>query len=269
VSLLHRYLQRDHDRGLLDEWCLYLNTDVRGQEQDIAYAFELEVEHDWITILERPAGCVRIEPKQRNTAFAYRHFTDPDSVYVRFDDDIIYVHGQAIENIVAAKQAMAYTLGCFPMIINNAVCSWYLQQLGKIPREFGVVQAPFCMDPIGWADGQFAEQLHNLFLDSVEAGTVEQGWFTHQDFPLAPRQQFSVSCFALSGSDLCQLDPPGVLDHPEEEHWLTVERPLKVGKDNMIIGNAFVAHYTFFPHRDYIHTQTDVLDRYRKLAEQL
>lgn len=274
VSVLLPYLRRDHERGLLDEWQLWMNTDLHGQESDIAYAFDLEATYPWIRVMDRPEGCVRLEPKQRNTGYFFRYCTDPDATYVRFDDDIIYVHQDALENLVTKKQMMGTTLGCFPMIINNAVCSWFLQSLEKIPQDIAAgwpAVTSYCMDEVGWKSGEFAENLHNLFLESAEAGpeAVEANWFTHQDFPLAPRQQFSVSTFAVSGSDYCELDPPGVLDYPEEEHWLTVHRPTVVGKDNMLIGNSFVAHYTFFPHRRYIHEHTNILDRYRALAEKL
>lgn len=248
VSVLLPYLRREHEQGLLDQWLLYLNTDD-DQVSDLAYAYSLARDYPWIHTLDRPAGMPRMTPKQRNTGYVYRYFTDPAAVYVRFDDDIIWLHEKALHNLVKSKTEMGDPiLASFPIIWNNAIISWYGQQLGIIPREFGEVQQPFCMDPVGWADGMFGVNIHRQLLNLIEAGTPEKAFF-YQDLPLAPQQQFSVSCFAVEGRDYCALTPPGVLDYPEEEHWHTVHRPAKVGKSNVIVGDALVSHFTFFPQR--------------------
>lgn len=287
VSILHKYLQREHDRGLLDEWWLCMNTDP-NQASDVAYAYRLALgERTWIKRKDRPVGCPRITPKQRNTGYFYRYMTDVDTIYVRFDDDMIYLHPKCLERLVRARIAMHdSTLGAFAWIWNNAIVSWYAQQHGKIPMDSGVVGEPFCMDPVGWANGQFAVNIHNQLLAAIEesggAGygpwdTEEDGdkvkeLYSYQDIPLAPRQQFSVSCFAVDGRDYAALSPPGVLDFPEEEHWLTVHRPGVVNKGNVIIGSALASHYTFFPQRKdpVIAKKLDaVLERYRALAAKL
>ncbi len=121
------------------------------------------------------------------------------------------------------------------------------------------------MDSVGWARGDFAVKMHELLLSKIDTNSVSD-LFLYQDIPLAPRQQFSVSCFAVDGVDYAALTPPGHLDYPEEEHWHTVHRPEKVGKDNVIVGDALVSHYTFFPQQKEVFA-TDILDRYRKIAE--
>lgn len=267
VSILFEYLRREHERGLIDEYWLYLNTDD-DQVTDLTYAYRLARRHrDWVRIIERPDGLPRLRPKQRNTGYAYRHMADPDAVFFRFDDDIVYVHQDAVENLVRAKIGLPGTLACFALMWNNAITSWYGQQLGIIPQEFGQVGSPFCMDPVGWADGNFAVKIHRLLLDWIEQGEPEKAFF-YQNFPLAPRQQFSVSCHVIDGQDFCDLPQPGVLDYPEEEHWITVHRPALVGKDNVIVGDSLVSHYTFYPQRSVV-LQTDILDRYRQISKDL
>lgn len=269
VSILLPYLRREHEKGLLDELWLCLNTDPE-QVDDLTYAYELARDHSWVKAVDRPAECPRRVPKQRNTGTFYRYMTDPDAVYVRFDDDIVYVHEQALERIVDSKLRMTTSLTAFPIIWNNAVCSWHLQQRGVIPGEsqgWAKVAIPYCMDAVGWADGDFAVRMHRLLLERIRENAVES-CFMYQDVPLAPRQQFSVSCFATLGADYCELTPPGVLDYDEEEHWHTVHRPQLVGKPNIIIGDALVSHYTFYPQQAVVRA-TDILDQYRELAEKL
>jgi hypothetical protein len=265
VSILLQYLLREHERGIVDEYWLYLNTDP-SQVGDLAYAYRLAKQYKgFIRLISRPAECPQLAPKQRNTGYAYRYMADPDTLFVRFDDDIVYVHRDAVERMCKAKVALPGTLAAFALMWNNAIISWYAQKLDIIPTSYGVVQSPFCMDPVGWGDGQFAVKIHRLLLDWIEQGTPERAYF-YQNYPLAPRQQFSVSCHVIDGADFCELPTPGVLDYPEEEHWITVHRPPLVGKTNDIIGDALVSHYTFYPQGQVVR-KTDILDRYRRIAE--
>jgi hypothetical protein len=205
-----------------------------------------------------------------NTGYAYTYFLDRDAVYIRFDDDIVYVHEDAIRNLVAARvQSGGASLVAFPIIWHNAVCSWHMQTLGKIPREYGVVGSPYCMDQIGWADAYFAERIHNLLLEKIHEGKVPD-LFAHMDIQLPVGLQFSVSCFASMGGMYADLPQPGYLGHhAEEENWHTVTRPQQIGRPNFIVANALVAHLSFFPHSDYIRQQTDILPRYRYEAERV
>lgn len=266
MSILVKYMERDVMAGVVDEYWLYMNTDPK-QERDREYAHELNEEHAWILLKERPAGIRALRPKQLNTGRFYRYAIEPDTVYVRFDDDIVYVHEDAVENLVR-KKIDSPDFVCFPIIWHNAVCSYYLQQFGKIPLEYGTVASPYCMDPVGWADSGFAESIHYLLLDHIKEGTVDSLFF-HHDIQLEVGKQFSVSCFAAESSIYRELNPPGILTHHEEEHWHTVDQTRRTGRNNSIVGDSLVSHLSFFPHSDYIRKATDILPQYRELAERL
>ena len=266
MSILVKYMERDVMAGVVDEYHLYINTDP-GQERDREYAQELNEEHAWIVLKDRPENLPVLYPKQLNTGRYDRYATEPDTDYIRFDDDIVYVHENAIERLVRRKIGSP-SLVCFPIIWHNAICSYYSQQFGKIPMEFGVVREPYCMDPIGWIDAGFAESIHNLLLDHIANSTVDS-LFWHHDIQLQIGKQFSVSCFAAESDIYRELPIPGVLTHEEEEHWHTVHQTQATGRANSIVGNALVSHLSFFPHRDYIRGATDILPRYRELASNL
>jgi hypothetical protein len=265
VELLHAYLRRDHERDIVDEWWLCLNTDPTGQVEDLAYAYSLAKRSSWIKIKQRPTGVVRHSMKQRNTGYFYRYMTDPDSVFLRFDDDIVYVHELAISRLVKHKLATP-GLCSFALIINNAVCSYFLQANGKIPHEWGTV-GMYCMDPVGWANGDFAIKLHRMTLEHIGDDSVDQ-LYLYQDYALPLGEQFSVSCFASLGSVYAGLAEPGVLVPDEEESWLTMVEPRRLNQPNVIVGNALVSHYTFFTQHRLI-KPTDILEQYRKQAERL
>jgi hypothetical protein len=272
VSILAEYLKAEQAKGFLDEWMLCMNTDP-GQEADVAYAHKLAKNHKWINCYTRPGHLTPDlpipdewkqgdrHPKQMNTGRFNWYMQDPDTIYVRLDDDIVWMEHDALHNLVLAKISRPDLLGVFPVIWNNAICSWWLHQEGHL-QGFPPV-GRHCVDPMGWGDPQFAERLHGLLLEHIAhhnerltfiAGFLELGW----------REQFSVSAFAIEGDEYAQLG--GVLDWDEEEHWLTQFRTGIVRKANAIVGNAAVSHFTFFTQRAYILNETDLLDRYRELS---
>lgn len=279
VSILGKFLRREHDRGIVDEWWLCLNTDP-GQGDDLRFAYALAGAFpQWIKIKDRPEGRPRRTPKQRNTGYFYEYMTDPETVFVRFDDDIVYVHENAIERLARHRIEHPAGVASFPIMWNNSIISWYAQQAGIIPavgnrgdtRDHNYiwpkVGGPYCMDPVGWADGRFAVAIHNLLLERVGNGEAES-LFLYQDFPVQLGMQFSVSVFASLGSLYAGLPEPGVLVPYEEENWHTVHRPSVLGEPNIIVGDALVSHYTFFPQRGIV-AATDILERYRALADKL
>jgi hypothetical protein len=288
-SILVKYLERDHAAGLIDEAWLCINVDLHGQEGDLRYAYRLAREFPWIKIVDRPVGMPRRHPKQRNTGYFYQSMTDPDTTYVRFDDDIVYVHPAAVERLVRSARQRPETVASFPVMWNNSIISWFAQQSGIIP-EAGMVKnpggyvwpkvgGPYCMDGVGWADGKFAVQIHDLLLTALEDKGLAAQWqyqdldplekfFFYQDFPVQLGTQFSVSVFASLGKMYAGLPRPGVLVPDEEEHWHTVHQPRVLGQPNVIVGDALVSHYTFNPQRRIV-MASNTLDRYRALADKL
>lgn len=274
-SILLKYFARDVERGLIDEVRAFLNTDP-NQVDDLRYIYRQAKRTPWLKLWERPAGVPRRTPKQRNTGYAYTYMTDPDTAYVRFDDDIIYVHQDAVENLVRHKLQTPNNVCSMSTMWNNSITSWFFQQSGVIPAAgtrddngyvWPAVGGPYCMDPVGWADGEFAVNIHRLLLDKIRNNCVEDV-FLYQDMPVKIGQQYSVSCFASLGAYYAALPQPGVLVPDEEEGWHTVFEPNRIQQPNILVGNAVVSHYTFMPQRGLV-AATDVLDQYREIAEKL
>lgn len=269
VSVLLPYLRREHEKGLLDHWQLWMNTDPH-QTSDREYGYRIAQENSWISTVERPSHRnTNHAQKQYNTRTFFERCTELDTVYVRFDDDIVYLHEDALRSLIDVKLRMSDSALCvFPIIWNNAISSWHLQVRGKIPYEYGTVGSPYCMDPVGWADPHFAEKIHNLLLSKIQDNDVESLFFYHE-VSLDRGQQYSVSCFATESRDYRLLNPPGYFDSTDDEAWHTIVRPSETGQANLITGNSLISHFTFFPQREYILNNTDILPRYRRLAEML
>lgn len=262
-SILYQYLKRDHLAGVVDEWQLWMNTD-EDQVSDREYGLNLSYENpDWIKTLERPEGEV-LHPKQMNTGKFYVYTQDEDTIYVRMDDDIVYIEPNAIERLVRQRIDNPFPFVVFPIIWNNAVVSYYLQQMQAMPSWWGAV-GNHCMDPLGWGDGHFAYNIHQHLLAHIEMDKVSN-LFLHHSIQLMTGQQFSVSCFAQFGSEYKKVN--GVLGG-EEESWHTINKPYELSRPNMIVPNSLVSHFSFYHQRDFLLGQTNILDRYRKLADDL
>lgn len=304
--ILSIYLAREHQRGILDEWWLCANVD-NHQAGDMTWAENVSSILDWVKIKKRPCAgqdaCPRIErdnmcsrrcqvyegqphdwtlgprrPKQMNTGRFYLLMQDPDTIFIRFDDDIIWIHEQAITAMVdELLDNPQHPLCVFPVIWNNAVSSYYLQTHGHLPArwtddkgqehsELKAAVKPNAIDPIGWGSPKFAAGIHDLLLHHLEHGNPD-ACLTPDLYWLDPVQRFSVSTFAISGAEYCADDIKGVLDWDEEEHWHTGHRTGTLHRQNVLTGMSQVAHYTFFTQADYIRAQRpDILNRYWNLA---
>lgn len=262
ASLLFKYMQRDHLAGVVDEWHLWMNTDDH-QESDRKYGYSLAEEHDWIKTFERPAGEV-LYPKQMNTGRFYTYTQEPNTIYVRMDDDIVWVEANAISRLVEHRIDNPFPFVVFPLIWNNAVCSYYLQQGEQMPSWWGVV-GNHCMDEVGWRNPKFAEGIHGHLLEMIRTDQVDK-LFMHTSIQLPVGQQFSVSCFAQFGEEYSRV--AGNLGG-EEEGWHTISQPYELKRPNLIVPNSIISHFSFYHQREYLLNKTNLLEQYRELAERV
>lgn len=247
---------------LIDEIQLWLNARTR---HDIDF---IRGQEDCRAILldsEEPSR----RPIQRNTGRFYRHTTDDDTVYIRFDDDIVWHHPDAVRNLVDMRLDNPLPFVVFANIWNNAITSYLQQAEGRLWATMYDGQplyplTKFCMDPMAWENGEFAVRLHNLLLDNID----EPEQFYLESQPLYDRTgrplRFSVSCFAWFGHDFAPIVDD--LWELEEEHFISRTYPMRAGKANWLCGDALVSHYSFHRQRTTLN-ETDILARYQGLAE--
>jgi hypothetical protein len=258
VSILMNYLRRDIN--IVDEVQLWMNTDPE-QEDDVVWAKgQQQAFPDWVRCVPHPGGTV-YHPKQYNTGLFYAQATDPDTYYFRFDDDIVYVHPDYFKNMVEFRQAYPQYFLVMGNIINNAVISYIHQQAGRIDRNHGTVENAWCMDPVGWASMEFANNLHREFIWSVQNNRTDH-WLFDEPWPLDGRR-FSISNFLWTGEQAATWG--GATANRDEEIFLTEDYPGATNQTNVINGRGLVAHYSFFTQRGL--DSTDILERYRELSE--
>lgn len=263
MELLRKYLEIN--KHIVDEVQVWVNTEVA---EDVEYLRQLG-ENSFFKIMDYDHEKAYIRhPVQLNTHSWYKYTIDPKTIYIRFDDDIIYIEDDYFKNILDFRIDNPEYFLVFGNIWNNAISSYLHQQAGNIGKKHGVVEKPYCMDMIGWGSGPFAEYIHRILLKHIKKGTQQKLFLDKYELHNAHR--FSISNFAFFGKDFKEFD--GRMDFrtfklTDEEVWLTDFYPKKSGRLNVICGNALVSHFTFSPHQKPHVLETDILDQYIEIAD--
>jgi hypothetical protein len=258
LEILANYLLRHRDVIAEHRW--WLNT--RAPE-DVAYIYRLTDRYpDFFKIVAKP-----IAPSDLVGYTIWQYMSDctePDTMYLRVDDDICYMAGDAIVQMRDFRLANREPFLVLGNIVNNAVCAHYHQQAGLAPQSWGAVAAE-CMDENGWRSGRFARRLHRKFLKDVRRGR-ESRW-TRTAMPFGGTTRFSINAISWFGEDFAGL-PELYATNIDEEPFITAVVPARLGRPNAICTAALFGHYAFWTQRRYLdRTSPEVLAGYRRLSE--
>lgn len=271
LEILAYYLLEN--RKNIFEHHFWVNT---ATASDIAYIQALAAtQPDFFKLVSRS---VYNNDRQCDSIWQYfQDYTADDTVYIRLDDDICYIAPGAIPTLAAYRAAHREPFLILGNIVNNAICSYYQQQRGLLPEQWGRV-GNVCLDPVGWESKRFAQRLHKLFLDDLREGRGARWNMPSQT--LTDYRRFSINVICWLGHDMRQVEELGIpnlfvqrLAHPitgaeiyDEESMLTEYLPAKMGRPNIICGDAVFGHFAYYPQRRYLETVTPFLDEYRALC---
>jgi hypothetical protein len=242
-----------------------------NQAEDEAWLKSLPATYgDWVELRYLEEEYYKIRPIQMRTGLFYAHHTiEEDTIYIRLDDDIVFIEDAFFTNLLDFRIDNPDYFLVMANIINNSIVSYIHQEiLHTIPDIYGSIEA-WCMDPISWGNGQFAAMLHKTLIKHIQEGSTDELFFDHADLVDAAR--FSISCFCFFGRDFAKFD--GVIGQRrtgkirfDEEVWLCEVYPTLEHKLNTICGTALVAHYSFLRQRPYL-DKTDILETYRAIGK--
>lgn len=241
----------------VDEWHLWQNTAVAS---DLQFMARLAALHPRVRLVQPP---IHKTPNGNQTIGQYFRTTqDSRTVYIRLDDDIVWLEPGFFRKLVAERLANLRPLLLYPLIVNNSVCTFLLKVLQKL-----VIKVPItsqCMDAYSWGNGEFAEMLHRWFLPVIRDGRLESLRFPLVQTSLA---RVSINCICWLGESL-QVVNGEVPDDYDEEEYMSVILPMLLGRSNGISGAAIAAHFSFFTQRERLDA-TDLLQQYASLAPAL
>jgi hypothetical protein len=236
---------------LVDRYDIWVNT---TEPRDLAFFNALPKLDPRIRLVPQPDGQVSTI---RSIGGFHRTAMDEDTIYIRFDDDIVWIQPDFFERHLEFRLSNPQYLLTMPLIVNNAICSALLLQTGKIgssrPLKFEV------FNRIGFFDGMFAQALHGQLLNLIEAGEWRK--LHGGSYPIGI-SHFSINCICWFGKTLAAY--PDLITSDEEVDW-TVRAPVTTGMANCFATDSIVAHYAFYPQRSYL-DRSATLERYVRLV---
>lgn len=257
MEILLPYLLKQ--KGLIDEWRIWVNTtDV----QDIRWMREAADRHPGFVKLVWGSMAVDANDIPSTIHQFFQGCTDEKTIYIRFDDDIVYVHHEAVSELCRYRLSHREPFLVFANTVNNSICTHIHQRLGAVRLDQGVVGYD-CTDKVGWGSGEFAVLAHGSFLDALQRNDLNRYLFSQWIMWEATR--FSINCFAWLGEDFARF---GGMVGVGEEEWLTVTYPRERGLTTAICGSALVVHYAYYPQRPHLDT-TSLVGVYKKLSLEL
>ena len=191
----------------------------------------------------------------------FRFCDDPNALYLRFDDDVVFIEDDFFSRFVRRAEAERGKAVWFaPMVINNAICNFLLKHFSRLTITGPITCQAMC--PWSWAYPNFPEALHPVFIAAVRQGRLADFHVPDREVRLS---RFSINAFGFFGAEKAALGdqfmPPGYA----EEEWLSAILPAKLDRAGKIFGDLFVAHFSFYTQEKRL-LQTDILDAYYQLA---
>jgi hypothetical protein len=258
LAALVPYLLRQ--RNIIAEHHWWLNT---TDDPDIRYIEEVTARHPEFFRICRKAVRPDLSLGENIWQF-FRNYSEPGTLYLRFDDDIVYFADDAVENLVRHRLANREPLLILGNIVNNAVCTHFHQRAGLVPMSWGPVQNE-CLDSNGWTRGGFARKLHERFLKELRRGRLER--WKQVALPIDGLRRFSINVISWLGEDLCDV-PEIAFDKVDAEPFLTETLPARLGRPNAACSDALFAHNAFYTQRPALDwAWPELAEHYQAIAE--
>jgi hypothetical protein len=249
MALLAEHLAKQ--RSSFDEWHIWQNTE---NIEDIQFFNTLDAK-------------IIIPPNSNPSIGSYNignfyliDSTDSNSLYLRLDDDIVWMESNFINKMFEYREKNKENFLIFANTINNSICSHLQMRFGSIP--WSDLLGYSCFDAVSWGSPIFAEKIHNLFISNIN----QYNKYYFSDWNLYMSERVSVNAISWRGSDFSlfhgDVTTPTTKNAPDEEDWLTKYGPTISGnKRSVIYGQCLCSHYSYFTQREYL-DKTNILSRY-------
>jgi len=271
LSVFKKSIYKKMEEGLIDGWQLWYNTIDAG---DTAYLLSMEAENPKVKIYRIGDA---IDSTEDGVSGLYETFNplkthkffanaqDDDTIYIRFDDDIIWIEDGAIEKMCQARIDNPDAFIIYPNIINSTTCTAWHQEKGVLSEEAGVVRKYDKTDPdysylheFNYTDNRLINHIHNTFRKNYEEKTLYKYYLPSRS--LVNFERFSICSICWFGKDKIKL---GYIEEPQ----LSWELPMALGKPNFFCGDALLVHLSYHTQRPLLEAQGDIhLKYYAKIS---
>jgi len=196
----------------------------------------------------------------------YKYLTDPNTYYVKLDDDICWVDSGAIETLVRYKRDNPELIAAFANTVNNGICPHIHQRMGLFDSPVRVAYDGFFVSyAVEPKRIRYVADVHNGFLKSLKDGTVDRYKSFYQWVLNEGAIRVSINCICMTGKDTGDY-LEYILNATNDEETISEVLPKSKKRINAICGESLVSHFAFGPQREYLETKTDLLNQYRAIA---
>lgn len=261
LSIFKKFLYRKIDEGLIDGIQLWQNT---VELRDIAYLESMAKENSKVRIYRigdriNDVGFYDTYNPLKTYLF-FQNAQDDDTIYIRFDDDIIWANEDAIEKIVKARIENPNALFITPNIVNSTICNSYHQENGALSEEAGKVKRYTPSDPnyayldeFNYSDSKLFDHIHQTFKQHYENGTLDKYYLPSRSYDNFER--FSICSVCWFGKDKISL---GYVEEPQ----IAWECPMAFNRPNYFVGDSLLVHYSYHTQRNYAESCGDIHLKY-------
>jgi hypothetical protein len=299
-----------------DEYHIYAQTDVK---EDLDFINDFYNKNtDFVKVIHKEDYGLRnpalVDPEKRELYshsydipnldlwnIAWKNCQDENTVYLRLDDDIVYVDETLFTDFLDFRIKNPQYPLIYPVIINNSTSNWILQKymnikyretthyydkwstakdhvknyitnLGRIPdRITDVVPEFLILCEKGWGDILFCIDLHEKFLDKLENGEISDYRFSkngESGFLLESNPPMSINCISWLGKNMKEYTKK-YGDIYQEEPWVSVYLPVLTNSPNFVYFGSVVSHFAFYRQIEMGLLSTNILERYKKISEKI
>ncbi len=233
---------------IVDRYDIWINTHNMA---DIEFFRRIAGKFPKVSLVWQPDGVVN--GNSTINAF-YKDCTEPETIYFKLDDDIVWMEPGLIEKMVKFRVDNPRYFLVTPLVINNSLSTYLLQVEEKLKLD-NYYQAS-ASHPVLWKSGNFAAELHSWFMDRY----LKQGRWAelHIGKKEMGMTRFSINSILWFGDEMKKFS--GVVPGDDEE-YLSCIYPTMKGMSNAWNGDAIVAHFAFFTQRESL-DKAGILERY-------
>lgn len=256
LDIFKKYVYRKMAEGLIDGWQLWQNT---IEQSDIDYLASMEAENPKVKryFIDNIVPTYKTCDPMRTCEF-FQNTQDDDTIYIRFDDDIVWCEEDAVLKIVNARIEHPDAYLIYPNIINSTITCRMYQDSGCLGQEAGLVNGEY-LDEFTYTDSKLIDLIHNTFRLKYEAEHTADFYVPSRSFD--NYQHFSICCIAWWGKDHLVVGS-------SEEPSLAWELPREHNRPVWFLGDCLMVHYSYHTQRDYLESCTpEKLEFYKSLKE--
>jgi hypothetical protein len=190
----------------------------------------------------------------------FKNCCDKESVYVRFDDDIVCIQDtENFEKFLNFRIQNPQYFLVYANIINNGVLSHVHQRIGLFDTKYGFADYE---GYLGWKDGNFAKNIHTQVLNN----NCKLNDYEMNNWILYYYERVSINVVSFLGEEMAKFEG-NVLD--DEEYYISCVKPKEINKCNIIFGEFVCVHYAFYTQRPEIDKDISILSKYLENANNI